>query len=453
MLKKLMRILSPGSAGPDVEGPHIVAPRDHPLNPGDISRGARKVVETLEAEGFEAFVVGGCVRDMLLELRPKDFDVATDATPEQVKELFRRARVVGRRFRIAHVYFGGETVEVTTFRAGHSGDDGRKARRSDDGMLLRDNVYGDIDEDARRRDFTINALYYHPHDNTLYDYANGLRDIERRQLVAIGDPPTRYREDPVRMLRAARFAAKLAFQIAPDTAAPIEPLGNLLTQVAPARLFDEFLKLFLAGHALATFHLLQDYHLFGHLFPETRKCLEEEGDDGFYHTFIDQALTNTDLRVRGGKSVTPAFLLAAFLWPVVVKEQAALEAGGESPPMALQKAAGRVIGRQVERIAIPRRFSQPMREIWELQQRLPKRHGTRAEHLVSLPRFRAAYDFLLLREESGEDLDGLGHWWTKYQDADDRGRRNMVEALGPASKGRGRRKRRRPGKRKPGNDS
>ena len=451
MLKKLMRMFSPGSSGPDVEGPHIVAPPDHPLDPSDISEGARKVVDTLEDGGFEAFVVGGCVRDMLLDLHPKDFDVATDATPEEVKTLFRRARVVGRRFRIAHVYFGRETVEVTTFRAGHGDGDGHETRRSDDGMLLRDNVYGDINEDARRRDFTVNALYYHPRDNTLYDYANGLKDIQRRRLTVIGDPETRYREDPVRMLRAVRFAAKLAFDIAPDSAAPIEPLGHLLTQVAPARLFDEFLKLFLAGHALATFHRLRDFHLFRHLFPETQQCLEADDDD-FYRAFIEQALTNTDLRIRSGKSVTPAFLLAAFLWPVVVREQAALEADGESPSMALQKASGRVIGRQVDRIAIPRRFSQPMREIWELQQRLPHRNGTRAEHLVSLPRFRAAYDFLLLREESGEDLGGLGHWWTKYQDADDRARRNMVESLGPA-RGKGKKRRRRPRKRKPGNDS
>lgn len=441
MLKKLLGFFAQRQEAQ--RGPHVVPPQSHPLEPSRISRGARTVVETLQDHGFQAYVVGGCVRDMLLGLNPKDFDVATDARPEQIRKLFRRSRIVGRRFRIVHVMVGREVVEVTTFRAAQEGDDHPQVVRTEEGLLLADNAYGDIDSDAARRDFTVNALYYQPRDNTLYDYAGGLADLERRELVVIGDPETRYREDPVRMLRAVRFGAKLGFAIGPAAAAPLPALGHLLAQVAPARLFDEFLKLFLNGHALATFQLLREHRLFEHLFPDTAACLAA-GDD-FAERFLVQAMTNTDLRVRSGKTVTPAFLLAALLWPVVERECKSLEGEGEAPALALQKAASRVLLRQLERIAIPRRFSLPMREIWELQLRLPRREGNRAEHLLALPRFRAAYDFLLLREASGEDLGGLGHWWTRYQEADEAGRRAMVEALGRGPKGR---RRRRPRKRK-----
>src|SRR5690606_13210788 len=354
-----------------------------------------------------------------------------------------RSRIVGRRFRIVHVHMGREVIEVTTFRAGHGEGDQRNAVQSDQGMLLRDNVFGNILEDAMRRDFTVNALYYHPSDNTLLDYANGLEDIERRRLVIIGDPETRYREDPVRMLRAARFAAKLGFAISPETAAPIHSLAHLLGEIPPARLFDEVLKLFLSGSALATFRQLQDHNLAGQLFPQTQACID--GDEtGFYQNFVEQALANSDKRIRNNQRVTPAFLLAALLWPPVVKEMARYQGRNETPAMAMQKAGGLVVSRQMERIAIPRRFSQPMREIWDLQLRLPKRYGNRAEHLVSLPRFRAAYDFLLLREQSGEDLDGVGHWWTRYQEADEQGRRNLVEALETPREGGKRKRKRRP---------
>lgn len=448
MLKKLLRFISPGHSRPEEEGPHVVSSKEHALKPSDISKGAMNTVKLLEQQGYQAYIVGGCVRDMLLDLHPKDFDVATDATPEQVKQLFRRSRIVGRRFRIVHVYMGREVIEVTTFRASHSEGNTGNAVQTDNGMLLRDNVFGSIDGDAKRRDFTVNALYYHPKDNSIYDYANGLRDIEERRLVIIGDPETRYREDPVRMLRAARFAAKLGFQIDPKTADPIQHLGHLLADVSAARLFDEILKLFFSGNALATFRLLQQYNLTQHLFPQTSDCLS--GENGpFFLEFVENALTNTDRRVRNNQRVTPAFLLAALLWPPLAREQEKYEARGENRSMALQKAGGAIIARQVERTAIPRRFSQPVREIWELQLRLPNRQGTRAEHLVSLPRFRAAYDFVLLREQSGEDLDGLGHWWTKYQASEQKERRAMIEALG-SSRG-NRRRRRRPRKKPPGN--
>jgi poly(A) polymerase len=443
MLKKILNIFSTTKNGSPDQGPHTYGPGQHSLAPTAISSGAREVVTTLKTAGFDAFLVGGCVRDMLLKLHPKDFDVATNATPEEVNRLFRRSRIIGRRFRIVHVMTGRETIEVTTFRASHSEGDQRTAVQSDSGLLLRDNVFGEIDEDARRRDFTVNALYYDPEINTVYDYANGVNDINRRQLVIIGDPETRYREDPVRMLRAARFAAKLGFTISPASSTPIPGLASLLADVAPARLFDEFLKLFLSGYALATFNQLKQYGLAGELFPDAMACTEAD-DSGFYLEFVEQAMTNTDKRIRNNQRVTPAFLLAALLWPAVNQSRLRFEAKGENPAMALQKAGGQVIAQQVSRIAIPRRFSMPMREIWELQMRLANRTGTRAAHLVSLPRFRAAYDFVLLREQAGEDLGGLGHWWTRYQEADEKGRRTLVESLGSGSK---RRRKRRPRKR------
>jgi len=455
MLKKLFRLFSSDNRQTEDSGPHKLSADQHGLKPADLTKGAQEVVTTLVKNGFEAFVVGGCVRDLMLGLHPKDFDVATDATPEEAKQLFRRSRIVGRRFRIVHVMIGRETIEVTTFRANHSDGDKRSARQSEQGMLLRDNVFGDISEDAMRRDFTVNALYYSPEDNTVYDYANGVRDIANRSLVMIGDPATRYREDPVRMLRAARFAAKLGFSMAPDTAKAITPLAHLLGEVAPARLFDEVLKLFLSGQALATFNQLHEHGLMAQLFPEAMACVAEDQSD-FSIKFIEQALTNTDKRIRNNQRVTPAFLLAAILWPAVDKARLGYAARGEHPAMAMQKAGGLVISHQISRIAIPRRFSQPMREIWELQMRLDNRHGNRAAHLISLPRFRAAYDFVLLREQAGENLNGLGHWWTRYQEADEKGRLNLVESLGSEKKSSRRRKRRprkKPGKSAPTNQS
>jgi poly(A) polymerase len=443
MLKKLFKMLSPGSSRNKTRGHSAKIPSGkHDLRPGKVSKGARQVVDILAEKGFQAYVVGGCVRDALLDLHPKDFDVATNATPEQVKDIFRRSRIVGRRFRIVHVHMGREVIEVTTFRAGHGDGNHSDAIQSDQGMLLRDNVFGNIEEDARRRDFTVNALYYDPIEDSVFDYTGGINDLNKRTLVLIGDPETRYREDPVRMLRAARFAAKLGFSISAESSRPIKPLAHLLADVAPARLFDEVLKLFLSGYALATFRQLMDHDLMTQLFPQAMEAVTRD-ESGFYLEFIEQAFTNTDKRIRNNQRVTPAFLLAALLWPAVENARAAYEKKIENPAMAMQKAGGMVIARQVDRIAIPRRFSQPMREIWELQLRLPNRSGTRAAHLVSLPRFRAAYDFVLLREQAGENLDSLGHWWTRYQDADEQGRRSLVEALGK-EQGRSRKRRRRP---------
>jgi poly(A) polymerase len=450
MLKKLSKIFR-RSSPPAANEPHIISAGQHPLSPKQISAGARKVVEQLSSDGYEAFLVGGCVRDLMLGLKPKDFDVATDATPEQVNQLFRRSRIIGRRFQIVHVRMGPEIIEVTTFRAHHTDKKSSRndSRRSAKGLLLRDNIFGSINEDASRRDFTMNALYYHPQDNSIYDYADGLPDIERQLIHIIGNPADRYREDPVRMLRAVRFAAKLGFQIENNTAAAITKVYQLLADIPPARLFDEVLKLLMHGHALSTFHLLRQYQLFGILFPATEAALAN--DPGYYLTFIEQALTNTDKRIRSSKRVTPAFLFAALLWPALKEQEKVFSQGDASPIYALHQAAGEVTTRQCQRVAIPRRFTLPMREIWELQLRLPRRAGSQTFRLMENKRFRAGYDFLLLREETGEIESGLGDWWTRFQDADEQERQTMVNSV-QQPKSKGRRRRRKPRPKKPVND-
>ena len=394
-------------------------PRDgHPVSRESISDNALKVMSRLRSQGFQAFLVGGAVRDLLLGGHPKDFDVATDATPEEVHGLFRNSRVIGRRFRIVHVRFGREIIEVTTFRGHHDTDEDEAprqrphARQSESGMLLRDNVYGSLEEDAARRDFTVNALYYCSSDFCVYDYVDGLRDLEECHIRIIGNAEQRYREDPVRMLRAIRFAAKLDFSLADSTAEPIPALAHMLEAVPAARLFDEILKLFMAGKALQTFTLLREYQLLEHLFPATASELE---DSPSALPLIEAAMRSTDERVAEEKPVTPAFVLAALLWAPVIELKWNLEERGEAPMAALQEAAQSLIAEQLHHIAIPRRFTQPMREIWEFQLRLQKHRSQRAVSLLGQRRFRAAYDFLLLREQAGEDLDGLGKFWTDLQ--------------------------------------
>ena len=432
MLKKISKIFK-RKAKQSPEEPNTLSSGQHPLSPKKISSGARKVVEQLASDGYEAYLVGGCVRDLMMGLKPKDFDVATNATPEQVKQLFRRSRIIGRRFQIVHVRMGSEVIEVTTFRAHHNVKNTAKknhrdkAQRSAKGMLLRDNIFGSIDEDASRRDFTMNAFYYRPQDNSVYDYANGLPDIEKRLIRIIGNPEERYREDPVRMLRALRFAAKLGFNIEESTAHAITKNHKLLADIPPARLFDEVLKLLMHGHALATFHLLRQYQLFDMLFPASAAALSK--DPGYYLKFIEQALTNTDIRIRSNKRVTPAFLYAALLWPAVREMEQIFSQQGDSPVYILQKAASEVTTRQCQRVAIPRRFTLPMREIWELQLRLPRRMGNQAFRLMENKRFRAGYDFLLLREDTGEVEPGLGSWWTDFQEASEEKRQEMVRKI------------------------
>lgn len=391
----------------------VVVSRDaHCISRANISQAALKVLYRLKDSGYQACLVGGGVRDLLLGREPKDFDVATDATPEQVKAVFRNSRLIGRRFRIVHVRFGREIIEVATFRAGRPTGD--SDHLTDNGMILRDNVWGNMEEDALRRDFTVNALYYDIRDFSVIDYAQGMQDLEKGLLRLMGDPETRYREDPVRMLRAARFAAKLGFVIEPATEAPIRELASLLADVPPARLFEEVLKLFMSGDAVASFEKLRQYGLFETLFPDTEWALATQ-EQAFPHTLVLKGLENTDKRIREGRPVTPAFLFAVLLWEPVRLRWLALQADGLAPYTALQMATSDILERQLARVSIPRRFSTPMREIWTLQARFAHTRGKRPQRLAAHPRFRAAYDFLLLRAQAGEADKALAKWWTDFQ--------------------------------------
>jgi poly(A) polymerase len=442
MLNRLIKLFSPNRPDSRPVAPKVIPASQHGLRRQEFSNNALKVIEKLQDAGFSAFLVGGGVRDLLLKGEPKDFDVATNATPEETKRLFRSAMIIGRRFRIVHVRFGREIIEVTTFRAHHDQSVNPKdAEQSDSGMLLRDNVYGDIVSDAMRRDFSINALYYDPSNGNLLDYTGGLADLDQRLLQMIGDPESRYREDPVRMLRAIRFSSKLGFALSSTTAEPIQRLAHLVQDVPPARLFEEVLKLLLSGCATVTLTQLREYGLLGCLFPGTELCLNN-GDERQLK-FITQATLNTDKRIRQGKKVTPAFIYAALLW---LPLQAAIRKLVHDNKMplndALQQAEHGVISQQLACTAIPKRFLIPMREIWALQLRLPRRDGRKAFALLEHQRFRAAYDFLLLREEVGENLDGLGIWWTQFQDADEARREAMVQELGAGQRQRRPRRRR-----------
>ena len=421
-----------------------VIPRDqHSISRKNISDSALKVMSRLRSKGYQAYLVGGAVRDLLLGGHPKDFDIATDATPEAVNALFRNSRIIGRRFRIVHVRFGREIIEVTTFRGHHDNDaeptaerGGNHSRQSASGLLLRDNVYGTLEEDAVRRDLTVNALYYDAGKFEVFDHVHGLQDLKQRNICIIGDPAVRYTEDPVRMLRVLRFAAKLDFNIDPSTARAIPGCAHLLGEIPAARLFDEFLKLFLAGYAAATLDKLLEYKLLQYLFPDTSACLSQDANA---LALVRAAMGNTDERIAQGKPVTPAFILAALLWPVVGKHSRHLEHHGDAPMVAMHNAAQRTIGDAANHISIPRRFSQPMREIWEFQLRLQRRQGRKAAELVDHRRFRAAYDFLLLREQAGEDTGDLGAWWTEFQELPLEQRLDQVSS-GGGNKG-GRRKR------------
>lgn len=381
----------------------------------------------------------------MLGREPKDFDVVTDARPEEIRKLFRNARLIGRRFRLAHVRYGREVIEVTTFRAlprTAEGDD-TDLSKTPEGRILQDNVFGTQEEDALRRDFTVNALYYDIHDYSVIDYVGGVEDLKRGLLRIIGDPETRYREDPVRLLRAVRFAAKLGFRIEPQTEAPIATLARLLLDVPPARMFEEVIKLFHGGYALETYELLRKYSLFSYLFPLTEDALTRERD-GYPLILVPSALANTDIRVQQGKPITPAFLFAAILWEPIRRQTDTYLAEGHAPQEAIQLAAEHVLAQQVQHVALPRRFSVPMREIWTLQSRFTRRGGQAAFRFLQHKRFRAAYDFLVLRAQAGEDSTELSEWWTRFQEVDQGQRRVMVRQLTAA--GQRKRKRRRKGK-------
>ena len=393
--------------------PRVVARDSHCISRKDISPNALRVLYRLREAGFAAYLVGGAVRDLLIGGHPKDFDVATSATPDQVRALFRNCRLIGRRFRLAHVVYGREVIEVATFRA--NTDDGSGDRETaDDGRLSRDNVYGTIEDDAIRRDFTANALYYAIEDFSVRDFVGGYEDVQARILRLIGDPEQRYREDPVRMLRAARLAAKLDFSIDPAAAEPIPRLAPLLSGAAPARLFDECLKLFMSGHAEKSFLLLEQLGLLDVLFPETTHALATNRSGALRATLV-QALRNTDQRIAGDKPVTPAFLFAALLWPAYCRELAVLQKQGVDPSLAPQRAADRVTLHQAARIALPRRFSLPMQEIWLLQPRFGQRQRKRVFRLLAHPRFRAAFDFLELRLTGAPEVAEDVAFWREAQ--------------------------------------
>jgi len=402
--------------------PQLIARADHQISRKDISDNALKVLYRLHNGGYQAYLVGGCVRDLLLGMKPKDFDVVTDATPEQIKGLFRNCRLIGRRFRLAHIVFGRDIIEVATFRGHHLGKDTQTDKKTpghqnQDGQLIRDNVFGSIEEDAQRRDFSFNAMYYNIADYAITDFANGMEALNEHEIRIIGDPETRYREDPVRMLRAVRFAAKLNMKIEHHTARIIPELAPLLANIPPARLFEEISKLLLSGNGLKTFHLLHEYKLFGQLFPQLISVLNNPQGSEF--RMLELVLTNTDKRVNSGLRITPAFFYAASLWCCVEERtQLHIMEGGLPSHDAFNLAITDVLHRQMQRIMIPKRFTTPIRDIWYLQPRLAKRMGRRAYVAMEHPRFRAAYDFLLIRAEiAGGDLTELAQWWTEFQDA------------------------------------
>ncbi|HEY5970885.1 MAG TPA: polynucleotide adenylyltransferase PcnB [Pseudoxanthomonas sp.] len=429
-----------------------IIPRDqHSISRKDISPNALRVLYRLRDAGFQGYLVGGAVRDLLVGGHPKDFDVATDATPEQVKQLFRNCRLIGRRFRLAHVVFGREIIEVATFRA--NVDDGSGDRElHEGGRLLRDNVYGTIEDDAVRRDFTANALYYAIEDFSVRDYVGGFEDVQARSMKLIGDPEQRYREDPVRMLRAVRLAAKLGFEIERESAEPIAGLAPLLSEAAPARLFEELLKLFLSGHAVASFEGLERFGLLSAILPETAAALASNRS-GALRSMLLEGLRGTDARVANDEPVSPAFLFALLLWPAYCRALIGLQAQGVQVEEAQRRAADRVTLHQLGTVALPRRFSLPMQEIWLLQSRFSNRQRKRVMRLLAHPRFRAAYDFLLLRlTASSEHAEDVAFW----REAQVQSAEELSAALGvatprdsfseeDAAPPRKRRRRRRPG--------
>ena len=414
--------------------PTILKREEHGIRREQLSRGAIGTCEGLQKAGYQGYVVGGAVRDLLHGIAPKDFDVATNATPEQVHAAFRRSRLIGRRFRIVHVMFGSEQVEVSTFRTADLSD----AETDEHGRVLRDNTFGSMADDATRRDFTVNAMYYDPIAETVIDYHGGIKDLRAKTLRMIGDPEARYREDPVRMLRVTRFAAKLGFSIDPKTRAPIKGLADLLSNVPSSRLFDEMMKLLLSGHAVACVRQLRDEHLHHGLLPLLDVILEQPMGE----KFVMLALARTDERIGMGKGVSPGFLFAALLWHETLSRWTALKAAGEHAMPALYQAMNEAIEAQHDKLAIQNRISADMREIWALQPRFDRvldgRGGRTAIKLLEHPRFRAAYDFMLLRAESGEIDTAIAEWWTAFIEADPDARNEIANsrpAAGPRSAG------------------
>jgi poly(A) polymerase len=437
MIKKFIRKILGVKDQRDPTQPVILGPAEHGIDPKLVSPNAVRLTQTLQEAGFKAFVVGGAVRDLLLGVKPKDFDIATDATPEEVKKLFRRAFIIGRRFQIVHVMFGQELLEVTTFRGNAINNN---APKDEHGRVLRDNHFGPQHEDAERRDFTINAMYYDPATQSVLDYHGGIEDIRGKCLRIIGQPEARYREDPVRMLRVVRFAAKLQFAIEPATRAPIAVMAPLINNVPAARVFDEMLKLLMSGHALACLQELRNAGLHHGLLPLLDVVLEQP----IGMKFVTLALESTDSRVKAGKGVSPGFLFASLLWHQVLEKWNAYRAANEAPIPALHLAADDVLENQTDSLALQRRIATDMRDIWAMQPRFERRTGKAPYKLLEHPRFRAGFDFLLLRCESGELDAELGNWWTTFYAGDIAERERLIntarEPQGAAQKKRPRRR-------------
>ncbi|PSJ17525.1 polynucleotide adenylyltransferase PcnB [Nitrosomonas supralitoralis] len=413
----------------------IIPSKSHGIRRSQIAPCVLKIALNLQQAGFSAYLVGGAVRDLLLGLIPKDFDVATNATPEEVHKIFRRSRIIGRRFRLVHVMCGAETVEVSTFRGPSPDDEDDPAsiqQIDQHGRLLHDNVFGNQEEDAKRRDFTVNALFYDPAKEEILDYLNGYEDLKAKKMRIIGDPVQRFREDPVRLLRAVRLAAKLDMQIETETAKPIGDLAPLLQNVPASRLFDEMLKLLLSGHALSCVVELRARGLHHGLLPMLDVILEQPMGE----RFITLALQNTDERVRQNKPVSPGFLFAILLWHEVLSYWNSLQTTGEKPLPALFKAMDHILSLQHKKLAIPRRFDAVIQEIWAMQPRFEARVGRKPFRLLAHPRFRAAFDFMLLRCESGELNTEYGDWWKAFLSADNAAREKMLPMQAAAKKGR-----------------
>ncbi len=438
MIRRIIKQMFGRKPGVSASTARILPLAKHGIHRNRLDDCALDVCEKLADAGFKGYVVGGAVRDLLLNLRPKDFDVATDATPDQIRRLFRRSRIIGRRFQIVHVMCGRETIEVTTFRANgqKEADDDEERPTDAHGRLLTDNIFGNLADDAARRDFTVNALYYDPAREEIHDYFGGVADCKKRVLRIIGDPDTRYREDPVRMLRAARFAAKLEFTIDPATRKPVAELAPLLANIPRARIFDEALKLLLSGHALRGVHQLRAEGLHHGMLP----LLDTILDDPTGGPFITAALKSTDARIREDRPASPAFLFACLLWPQVAQRWKALEASGEKPMPALFLAMDEILDAQRGQLAIPRRYDGMMKEVWGVQPRFEQRGGQRPYRLLEHPRFRAAYDFLVLRAASGEVEQELADWWTRFQEVDEATREDMLKPDTSAKPRRRRRK-------------
>lgn len=415
---------------------YIVPRTKHSISKADISVNALKVLNRLTSAGFQAYLVGGSVRDLLLHKAPKDFDVATNATPNEIKNLFRNGRIIGRRFKLVHILFHREIIEVATFR-GHGVIDASH-QTNERGMVVRDNVFGSLDEDAWRRDFTINSLYYNITDSSIIDFTGGVDDVNQKLIRMIGDPITRYKEDPVRMLRAVRFSAKLHFKLAPETEAPFPQISQLITHVSSSRLFDEMSKLYQCGEAETVHRLLVKYGLFEHLFPQISQLMTSNYP---INALLGIALENTDTRIRSEKPVTPAFLFAVLLWFPMLELSKHLQSSGLDPLPALEKAMSVIIAEQNKIISIPKRYSQVIREIWLLQYRFPKRNGGRAFNLLQHPRFRAAFDFMALRALAGDESMELAQWWTTFQEVDETEQASMVKLLTPEQPKRPRKRR------------